>query len=159
MKELKKPRKVITRLEVVWILGLIILILSVPIIDAIFIKSETLSYKALRCDTTTHKLPVIGLYTSVEVNAMQKLYEARKHPVTGEGFRDTIYRYKGQGYIYYGHLLLKSDNVKLHQDSAYADSLLKQDVRRAFVENKRIYEATLYRNLKSIFMSGKPFMK
>ncbi len=70
-----------------------------------------------------------------------------------EGFRSRPYPEGNHFLIGFGHYILKNEHFT-EITISYADSLLREDILRAYEENERIKRKTLYQDVKNIFISG-----
>lgn len=72
-----------------------------------------------------------------------------------EGFSDSIYfDKKGFAYQGYGHLKLKGESWPKHITKSFADSVLKEDIKKHYLIVKRLDKKGLKHRVKKMFISG-----
>ena len=72
-----------------------------------------------------------------------------------EGFSPVRYKEGNHQLCGYGHYMLDSDKIPKIISMGFADSLLRDDIRKSYVEVIRLRKAYLYDEVFEIFISGK----
>lgn len=95
------------------------------------------------------KLDTIAKHDSIIMAELVPILKKR------EGFSPKPYSKSGKIYTGYGHLLLKTDKSIHIITEIQADSILHDDICKAYIEVKRIEKRDLKKNIYQVFIRGK----